>query len=144
MTVMIKKPKGRSKGERIRQLKKCEWCNQYLPNERYHLRICPDCRKTTLECAKCDAISNDFPTLVSLPQKENKVENTLEHPSQPAQVNSNPYGSNRKPLCPECYKKGGYEQLGLAVVGQLPGDTLCNDCGRNPASLLINLKEAST
>jgi Zn finger protein HypA/HybF involved in hydrogenase expression len=30
-------------------LKKCEWCHQPLPNERYHLRICPKCRKATIE-----------------------------------------------------------------------------------------------
>jgi Zn finger protein HypA/HybF involved in hydrogenase expression len=53
---MIKKPKGRGKGERIGQLKKCEWCNQYLPNERYHLRICPDCRKTTLQAFKKEVL----------------------------------------------------------------------------------------
>jgi len=53
---MIKKPKPRGKGDRINQLKKCEWCNQYLPNERYHLRICPDCRKTTLEAIKKDLL----------------------------------------------------------------------------------------
>lgn len=32
-----------------RQIKKCEWCHQPLPNERYHLRICPRCRKSTVE-----------------------------------------------------------------------------------------------
>jgi Zn finger protein HypA/HybF involved in hydrogenase expression len=30
-------------------LKKCEWCHQPLPNERYHLRICPKCRKATID-----------------------------------------------------------------------------------------------
>lgn len=30
-------------------LKKCEWCHQPLPNERYHLRICPRCRKATID-----------------------------------------------------------------------------------------------
>jgi len=30
-------------------IKKCEWCHQPLPNSRYHLRICPKCRKATIE-----------------------------------------------------------------------------------------------
>jgi len=30
-------------------IKKCEWCHQPLPNERYHLRICPKCRKATID-----------------------------------------------------------------------------------------------
>ena len=30
-------------------VKKCEWCHQPLPNSRYHLRICPKCRKATIE-----------------------------------------------------------------------------------------------
>jgi len=30
-------------------IKKCEWCHQPLPNERYHLRICPRCRKATID-----------------------------------------------------------------------------------------------
>jgi hypothetical protein len=30
-------------------LRKCEWCHQPLPNERYHLRICPKCRKATID-----------------------------------------------------------------------------------------------
>jgi len=29
--------------------RKCEWCHQPLPNERYHLRICPKCRKATID-----------------------------------------------------------------------------------------------
>jgi len=93
------------------------------------------------DCTKCDAISNDFPTLVSLPQKENKIGNSLEHPSQPAQNTINPYGKNRKPICSTCYKSRQYERLGLPVLGQLPGDLTCQDCGRNPATLLIDLGE---
>ena len=30
-------------------VKKCEWCHQPLPNGRYHLRICPKCRKATID-----------------------------------------------------------------------------------------------
>jgi Zn finger protein HypA/HybF involved in hydrogenase expression len=30
-------------------IRKCEWCHQPLPNERYHLRICPKCRKATID-----------------------------------------------------------------------------------------------
>ena len=30
-------------------VKKCEWCSQPLPNERYHLKICPRCRKSSVE-----------------------------------------------------------------------------------------------
>ena len=63
VSMLIKKPKTRSKGEKIGQLKKCEWCNQYLPNERYHLRICPDCRKTTLAAFRKEL---NWPTLVRL------------------------------------------------------------------------------
>ena len=63
VSMLIKKPKTRSKGERIGQLKKCEWCSQYLPNERYHLRICPDCRKTTLAAFRKDLV---WPSLVRL------------------------------------------------------------------------------
>lgn len=30
--------------------KKCEWCDEYLPNtERYHLEICPRCRKEAID-----------------------------------------------------------------------------------------------
>lgn len=30
-------------------IRKCEWCHQPLPNGRYHLRICPRCRKATID-----------------------------------------------------------------------------------------------
>lgn len=29
-------------------VKQCEWCGKGLPTVRYHLRICPDCRKTSI------------------------------------------------------------------------------------------------
>jgi hypothetical protein len=28
--------------------KPCEWCGQSLPTVKYHLRICPQCRKDSL------------------------------------------------------------------------------------------------
>jgi len=32
--------------------KKCVWCDEYLPNsERYHLKICPRCRKEAIGAA---------------------------------------------------------------------------------------------
>jgi len=37
-----------SLGERG-QVRKCEYCHQPLPNERYHLRICPKCRTATID-----------------------------------------------------------------------------------------------
>jgi len=30
-------------------IKRCEWCKQPLPNDRYHLKICPQCRKESIE-----------------------------------------------------------------------------------------------
>jgi Zn finger protein HypA/HybF involved in hydrogenase expression len=33
----------------VPQIKRCEWCHQPLPNERYHLKICPRCRKASIE-----------------------------------------------------------------------------------------------
>lgn len=41
--------------------KKCEWCYQPLPNERYHLKICPRCRKGTLGAALGGDDYNPFP-----------------------------------------------------------------------------------
>jgi Zn finger protein HypA/HybF involved in hydrogenase expression len=31
------------------RIKRCEWCHQPLPNDRYHLKICPQCRKESIE-----------------------------------------------------------------------------------------------
>jgi hypothetical protein len=28
--------------------KPCEWCGQSLPTVKYHLRICPDCRRASI------------------------------------------------------------------------------------------------
>ncbi len=30
----------------------CEWCGETLPRIRYHLRICPDCRKASISAFK--------------------------------------------------------------------------------------------
>ena len=30
-------------------IKRCEWCKQPLPNDRYHLKICPQCRKESID-----------------------------------------------------------------------------------------------
>ena len=30
------------------RIKRCEWCHQPLPNDRYHLKICPQCRKDSI------------------------------------------------------------------------------------------------
>jgi len=30
------------------RIKRCEWCHQALPNDRYHLKICPQCRKESI------------------------------------------------------------------------------------------------
>ncbi len=30
-------------------IKRCEWCKQSLPNVRYHLKICPQCRKESID-----------------------------------------------------------------------------------------------
>jgi len=89
-------------------------------------------------------LSTHFPILCEVSNmnsdKEDKVEKTVDTSDT---LDINPYGKNRKPICIECHRKGNYEQLGLAVVGQLPGDIKCADCGRNLATLLINLNEAS-
>jgi Zn finger protein HypA/HybF involved in hydrogenase expression len=31
------------------RIKRCEWCRQPLPNDRYHLKICPQCRKESID-----------------------------------------------------------------------------------------------
>ena len=30
------------------KIRRCEWCHQSLPNDRYHLKICPQCRKESI------------------------------------------------------------------------------------------------
>ncbi len=30
------------------RIKRCEWCHEALPNDRYHLKICPQCRKESV------------------------------------------------------------------------------------------------
>ncbi len=30
------------------RIKRCEWCHEPLPNDRYHLKICPQCRKESI------------------------------------------------------------------------------------------------
>jgi Zn finger protein HypA/HybF involved in hydrogenase expression len=30
------------------KIRRCEWCHQPLPNDRYHLKICPQCRKDSI------------------------------------------------------------------------------------------------
>ena len=30
------------------RIRRCEWCKQPLPNDRYHLKICPQCRKESI------------------------------------------------------------------------------------------------
>jgi len=39
---------SKQKLQRPNQPRKCAWCNQILPSEKYHLLICPDCRKATI------------------------------------------------------------------------------------------------
>ena len=39
---------SKQKLQKPNQLRKCAWCNQFLPSEKYHLLICPDCRKATV------------------------------------------------------------------------------------------------
>jgi Zn finger protein HypA/HybF involved in hydrogenase expression len=31
------------------RIRRCEWCHQALPNDRYHLKICPQCRKESVD-----------------------------------------------------------------------------------------------
>jgi len=31
------------------RIRRCEWCHQQLPNERYHLKICPTCRRASID-----------------------------------------------------------------------------------------------
>ena len=30
------------------RIRRCEWCHEPLPNDRYHLKICPQCRKDSI------------------------------------------------------------------------------------------------
>jgi hypothetical protein len=30
-------------------IRRCEWCKQPLPNDRYHLKICPQCRRESID-----------------------------------------------------------------------------------------------
>ena len=30
------------------KIRRCEWCHQSLPNDRYHLKICPQCRTESI------------------------------------------------------------------------------------------------
>jgi len=30
------------------KIRRCEWCHQALPNDRYHLKICLQCRKESI------------------------------------------------------------------------------------------------
>jgi len=34
------------------RIKRCAWCHELLPNERYRLKICPSCRKASIEAFK--------------------------------------------------------------------------------------------
>ena len=46
----------------------CEWCNYPLPNERYHLRICPSCRTESIaEFMRDTKNQNELPARKSFP-----------------------------------------------------------------------------
>jgi hypothetical protein len=83
-------------------------------------------------CDRCDAISNENPTLSSMGIEGNRVEKSLEHPSHPSQT-------ILKKVCGTCYKKRNYEQLGIPAKGKV-SEGACQDCGSH-AELLIDISE---
>jgi hypothetical protein len=47
---MVQRGKKKPGGQNYHPpLKPCEWCGQPLPTVKYHLRICPDCRKASID-----------------------------------------------------------------------------------------------
>jgi hypothetical protein len=54
------------------RIRKCDWCHKPLPNERYHLRICPKCRRGTLQDAQGGEHYNPFPPGQVIVDREGK------------------------------------------------------------------------